>query len=92
MSDFAEINTQILKDRALISDVFYNYAAGVDLRDWVLFRSCFTDDLEADFTTVLPGNVCHGADKWVAAAAKLIEPLAATQHIITNHTHINRWR
>ena len=81
-------NIQTLLDRAALSDVLHNYAAGVDMRDWSLFRSCFTDDLEADFTGVLPGNVCHGADKWVAAAAKLIEPLAATQHIITNHAHL----
>ncbi|RLA38914.1 MAG: nuclear transport factor 2 family protein [Gammaproteobacteria bacterium] len=87
MTELAEINTQTLIDRAALSDVLNNYAAGVDRRDWTLFRSCFTDDLEADFTGVLPGNVCHGADKWVAAAAKLIEPLAATQHIITNHVH-----
>ncbi len=87
MSSFSDINLQILKDRAEISDVLNNYAAGVDQRDWALFRTCFTDDLEADFTGVLPGNVCHGADKWVAAAAKLIEPLTATQHIITNHSH-----
>jgi hypothetical protein len=82
-----ELNVQTLIDRAALSEVFNDYAAGVDQRDWQLFRSCFTDDLEADFTGVLPGNVCHGADKWVAAAAKLIEPLAATQHIITNHSH-----
>ena len=87
MTELAEINTQTLIDRAALSDVLNNYAAGVDRRDWTLFRSCFTDDLEADFTGVLPGNVCHGADKWVAAAAKLVEPLAATQHIITNHVH-----
>lgn len=85
--DMNDLSVQVLADRASISDVFHDYAAGVDRRDWELFRSCFTDDLEADFTGVLPGNVCHGADKWVAAAAKLIEPLAATQHIITNHTH-----
>ncbi len=87
MSSFAEINTQILRDRAELSDILNNYAAGVDQRDWELFRSCFTEDLEADFTGVLPGNVCHGADKWVAAAARLIEPLTATQHMITNHSH-----
>ena len=25
------------------------YATGIDRRDWVLFRSCFTDDCEADY-------------------------------------------
>jgi hypothetical protein len=87
MTDFTEINLQTLKDRAALSDLLNDYAAGVDQRDWRLFRSCFTDDLEADFTGVVPGNICHGADKWVAAAVKLIEPLAVTQHLITNHVH-----
>ncbi len=87
MSNITEKTVQLLSDKAALSDILNDYAAGVDLRDWPLFRSCFTDDLEADFAGVLPGNVCHGADKWVAAAVKLIEPLTATQHIITNHSH-----
>lgn len=87
MTDFSDINVHVLKDRAALSDVLHNYAAGVDMRDWVLFRSCFTEDLEADFTGVLPGNVCRGADKWVVAAQRLIAPLTATQHIISNHVH-----
>jgi len=84
----SDLNAQILLDRAAISDVFHNYAAGVDRRDWDLFRSCFTDDVSADFTSLLPGDVCHGADKWVAAAARLIGSLDGTQHIITNHVHL----
>ena len=78
---------QTLLDRAEISDVFHRYALGVDTRDWKLFRSCFTDDVEADFTSIWPGLVVKGADEWVARAEALIEGFDATQHIITNHTH-----
>jgi SnoaL-like domain len=81
------ITTQILLDRAAISDVFHNYACGVDTRDWKLFRSCFTDDLVADFTTMAPGNLFTGADKWCEWVARSINALDATQHIITNHVH-----
>jgi len=83
----SELTTQILLDRAEISDVFHRYATGVDTRDWALFRSCFTDDVEADFTSIWPGLVIRGADEWVARAEGLVTGLDATQHIITNHTH-----
>ena len=83
----SELTTQILLDRAEISDVFHRYALGVDTRDWELFRSCFTDDVEADFTSIWPGLVVKGADEWVSRGKALIEGFDATQHIITNHTH-----
>ena len=82
-----ELTPQILLDRAEISDVFHRYALGVDMRDWEMFRSCFTDDVEADFTSIWPGLVVKGADEWVQRAENLIEGFDATQHIITNHTH-----
>ncbi len=81
------ITTQILLDRAAISDVFHNYACGVDTRDWKLFRSLFADDLEADFTSMAPANMFHGADKWCEWVRRSINALDATQHIITNHVH-----
>jgi hypothetical protein len=43
---------QLLLDRAEISDVQLRYATGLDSRDWPLFRSCFTDEVETDFTSV----------------------------------------
>ncbi len=78
---------QNLLDRAAISDVFCRYALGVDTKDWAMFRSCFTDDVEADFSSVWPGLVIRGADEWVQRAQSLVDGLDATQHIITNHTH-----
>lgn len=83
----SDLTTKTLLDRAEISDVFHRYALGVDMRDWEKFRSCFTDDVEADFTSIWPGLVVKGADEWVGRAEALIEGFDATQHIITNHTH-----
>ncbi len=82
-----EMTAQTLLDRAAISDVFHRYALGADTRDWELFRRCFTDDVEVDFTSLWPGAVFHGADVWVAKARDVVNALDATQHIITNHTH-----
>ena len=82
------ITTQTLLDRAAISDVFHNYAHGVDARDWKLFRSLFTDDVAADFTSLSPGNLITGADNWTEWVRRSIDALDATQHIITNHMHV----
>ena len=82
-----DLTVQTLLDRAAISDVFHRYALAVDTRDWALFRTCFTDDVEADFTSMWPEVLVKGADEWVAQAARVVNGLDATQHIITNHTH-----
>jgi 3-phenylpropionate/cinnamic acid dioxygenase small subunit len=36
-------------DRELITDVLVRYATGIDTKDWSLFRTCFTDDVQADY-------------------------------------------
>ncbi|WP_380879764.1 polyketide cyclase [Sphingomonas sp. DBB INV C78] len=35
-------------ERAIIA-VLLRYATGIDSRDWPLFRTCFSDDFEADY-------------------------------------------
>lgn len=81
------LTLQLLIDRAEISDVFSRYAVGIDTRDWALWRTCFTEDVELDATSVFPGLVHHGIDQLVAGTKQAVEGLDATQHIITNHTH-----
>ena len=43
--DNSKIN--ILYDQALISDVIYRYATGVDNKDWELFRTALNDPVNA---------------------------------------------
>src|SRR5260370_40331554 len=75
---------QLLLDRAEISDVQLRYATGLDSRDWPLFRSCFVNEVETDFTSVFGGAPRKvSADKWTDAARRTISGLAATQHMIT---------
>ena len=77
---------QLLLDRAEISDVQLRYATGLDSRDWPLFRSCFTDEIETDFTSVFGGEPRKvSADRWTEAARRTLSGLQATQHMITNH-------
>jgi len=82
------LSLQTLLDRAEISDVINRYGLAVDARDWALFRTCFTDDIEVDLSSVAPGHVFQGkADQFVSRTRETIEGLDATQHIITNHAH-----
>lgn len=71
---------------AAIVQVSYGYAAGIDHRDWGLYRSIFTDLCEFDFSSwsgrpkaVMP------AEDWVAAVRSVNGNFDATQHIMTNH-------
>lgn len=75
-----------LLDRADISEVQLRYATGTDSHDWELFRSCFTDEVEADFSEGFGLPVVRiNADDWVRGTAPRMESFKATQHMITNH-------
>ncbi len=75
-----------LSDRAEISDVQLRYATSVDTRDWALLRTCFTDELEVDFSSGFGFPVVRAtADEWVAGVAPVMGALQATHHMITNH-------
>jgi 3-phenylpropionate/cinnamic acid dioxygenase small subunit len=77
---------QALLDRAAISDTVIRYATGIDMRDWVAYRSCFTDEVDIDFTSWMGGTPTRMvADEWVAMVRDALSGFAATQHISTNH-------
>jgi len=44
--DFVTVDRDV---RADVADVLVRYATGIDQRDWALFRTCFTEDCEADY-------------------------------------------
>jgi hypothetical protein len=72
-------------DRAEIVDTVYCYATGIDSRDWALYRSIFTDEIDVDFSSY-DGNPPHRirADDWVKGVQPLFHGLDATQHTMTN--------
>ncbi|MCK6563177.1 MAG: nuclear transport factor 2 family protein [Dehalococcoidia bacterium] len=77
---------QQLVDRQAISDTVIRYATGIDMRDSVLYRSCFTDEVYFDFTSFSGGQAAVlPADLWVARVAEALWGFTATQHISTNH-------
>jgi hypothetical protein len=73
-------------DHTEITRRVYEYAYGIDTRDWDLYRSIFADDLTMDFTSYRPADKVRdlSADAWVAGVRPLFTGLDATQHSMSN--------
>ena len=67
--------------RTDVGDLLFRYAAGIDQRDWELFRSCFTDECEADYGAI---GVWHSGDEITTWMRDVHEPAGHTMHRITN--------
>ena len=79
---------EILLARAAISDVVNQYATGIDRRDWPLYRACFADEIELDFSSWNGAEPMRmKADDWVEGVKSTLSGFDATQHVSTNHVH-----
>lgn len=67
--------------RTEIAEVLVRYATGIDTRDWAAFRTCFTDDCEADYG---PIGTWHGVDEITAWMTQAHADCGHTLHRITN--------
>lgn len=69
-----------------VISLLHDFAAGIDHRDWPLYRSVFADEFELDYSSYRAGNVGRwSADDWVARAQQVFPGLDATAHSLTNH-------
>jgi 3-phenylpropionate/cinnamic acid dioxygenase small subunit len=83
---------QLLLDYSDIQRVIYDYATGLDTKDWNLWRSIFTDAVhvkfrsaaEAEFTGLGQDWVSMTAPEWVEGRRILFSGLATTQHQMSN--------
>ena len=72
-------------DHTEIARRLYEYALGIDTRDYALLRSVFTDRITMDFQDYsgqAPATL--DADDWVAGCRRLFDGLDATHHVMTN--------
>lgn len=86
MSDQEKL--QLLLDRMEITELVQRYATGVDLRDWKLFRSIFTDEIEVWLGSASAGEAALrrvNADKFTERMSRVIGRFAVTQHLLSNH-------
>jgi hypothetical protein len=73
------------EDYCRIQQTFSAFAAGIDLRDWRLYRSVFTDEIDVDYSSYRAGSTGRmAADDWVARARGLFPGLQASQHFLSN--------
>ena len=74
-----------LVDQAEICRTLYQFAAGIDMRDWDLYRSVFTEEIDVDYSSYRAGSAARmTADAWVARAKALFTGLEASQHCLYN--------
>ena len=71
-----------LEDRLAITDILYQYATGLDGRDWDLLKECFTEDGVADFLEF--GGVNEGQDAIVELCSGVLSGLDSSQHLVGN--------
>ena len=64
-----------------VGDVLVRYATGIDRRDWDLFRTCFTDDCEADYGQI---GLWHGVNEITEWMRVVHDACGHTLHRITN--------
>ncbi len=81
---FAPVDDQLrtLLDRLEIDDLLTRYATAVDLRDWALLDSVFTEDAVLDYRSA--GGIRGGFDevrRWLAEVLPLFD---VTQHLVVN--------
>jgi hypothetical protein len=75
-------------DLAAVHDVtrtVYEFAYGIDTRDWRRYRAIFTDEVDFDYSSYhgRPATTMR-ADDWVATVRLLFDGLDATQHSMSN--------
>jgi len=76
---------QNLCDRQEVLETVIRYAAGIDKRDWEAYRSCFTDEVEIDFTSWIGGTPSvFPAGRWVALVRRTLGGFTSTQHVSAN--------
>jgi len=68
-------------DQAQIAEVLIRYATGIDSKDWTLFRSCWTDDIDVDY-----GDLGHfeTADALTDLMTRIHDGMGPTYHRISN--------
>lgn len=64
-----------------VADVLLQYATGIDRRDWIAFRRCFTEDCEADYGDI---GLWHSADEITTWMREVHDQCGYTLHRITN--------
>jgi SnoaL-like domain len=69
------------EDERQITATLVRYATGIDSRDWVLFRTCFAEELHADYGEY---GVWTSAEAITKAMEEMHSAVGPTLHRMTN--------
>jgi CheY-like chemotaxis protein len=72
-----------LADHQQIKDVLTRYAVAIDTKDWLLLKTCFTNDGAVDYGPEI--GRYEGPDNIVAIVRSFVGDLDATHHLTGNH-------
>jgi 3-phenylpropionate/cinnamic acid dioxygenase small subunit len=70
-----------LIDEQAVQAVLFRYASALDARDWARLRTCFTPDAVVTYEAI---GQLRGYEEVEALVRRVLGPLAATQHIVSN--------
>jgi hypothetical protein len=78
---------QLLFDRTQIGEVIHRYPVSIDARNWKLFRSIFTDEIEVYLGPPVdnPKLRTVSADKFAEQVTQVITRFDITQHFLTDY-------
>jgi len=77
---------QLLLDRMEIIDTINRYATSVDTRDWDLFFSCYTDEINVDMVSVgFDQPMTMSVKDFMEIIQRAVSAFDSTQHIVSNH-------
>jgi SnoaL-like domain len=78
---------QLLLDRAQIGEVIHRYPVSIDARNWTLFRSIFTDEIQVYLGRPVenPRLRTVSADKFAEQVTQVITRFDITQHFLTDY-------
>ncbi|MGV0848879.1 nuclear transport factor 2 family protein [Mycolicibacterium phlei] len=68
-------------DKAQIAEVLVRYATGIDTKDWALFRTCWTDEVDIDYGDL---GTFTDADAFTTLTEQIHGGMGPTYHRISN--------
>ncbi len=68
-------------DKAQITEVLIRYATGIDSKDWALFRTCWTDEVDIDYGDL---GTFTSADEFTTLMRQIHDGMGQTYHRISN--------
>jgi ketosteroid isomerase-like protein len=81
VSTAAAADLRAIADKQEITEICYRYGLALDRRDWAALAALFTPDADAFYLDMPPA---HGYKAIEDTCRTALEPLSATQHLISN--------